>query len=129
MMPSLPHSMTSGTGDCRTILTEVLRLCGQPRMGPSGVRDQSKFLINAPNSPPPTGNTSASSLANIRPPSAYALCNTKVHNAGYPLAVPCGAPVHLGCDPCPLIDVLHLRRAGAGHLLRQRRLQKGVDVA
>ena len=44
--------MTSGNGDCRTMLTAVSKLCGQSEIGPRLVLVQSNRRIRSPISPP-----------------------------------------------------------------------------
>src|SRR3982750_1407812 len=58
MMPSGPQSSTIGTGDSRSRLVTVFRLCGQAAIGPRAVLLQSWSRISAPSSPPPSRKAS-----------------------------------------------------------------------
>ena len=57
--------------DVSTIRTQVLRLCGHPATGPSGVYDQSSARMRCPSSPPPSNRDSAAE-SSARAPGATA---------------------------------------------------------
>src|SRR5215472_996760 len=64
------------------MLTAVLRLCGQPATGPTGVVDQSKARVRSPISPPPA-RKARGSCSDLRL-SSWFMCP--------PLIIPGGGP-------------------------------------
>ena len=63
MMPSLPQSITIGTGERTIMPMAVFRLFDHCSIGPSDVVDPLKSRIRVPVSPPPCRNSVVAKLA------------------------------------------------------------------
>jgi hypothetical protein len=63
-----PHQITMGCREARQLLAAVRRLCGQPKIGPHGVVDQSSSAIISPVRPPEARNDHSTGRWRPAPP-------------------------------------------------------------